>query len=68
MAGFSKGDRVLLLESIGTGFFSSIEKGTEGTVMEEPGMLGGSYLVRFDDGSEEYVSGDLLGAGSDPRR
>lgn len=58
----------MLLETIGTGFFSSVEAGTEGIVVEEPGFFGSSYLVKFDDGSEEHVEENKLGAGSDPRR
>jgi hypothetical protein len=68
LSGFRKGDRVLLMESIGTGMISTIKKGTEGIVLEEPGYFSSSYRVKFDDGREEFVPDRILGAGSDPRR
>jgi hypothetical protein len=67
MSSFEVDDRVLLMEDQPDGTFSTIPAGTEGIVMETPGMFGTSYRIRFDNGSEAWVSGDCLGAGSDPR-
>lgn len=67
MAGFEVDDRVMLLEDQADGIFSTIPRGTEGIVVEKPGIFGSSYLVRFDDGSKVWVGEDVLGAGSDPR-
>lgn len=68
MSGFKVDDRVLLMKDQADGVFSTIPSGMEGIVAETPGMFGVSYLVRFDNGSEAWVHGDDLGAGSDPRR
>lgn len=51
------GDRVIAVDNLSSGFFTSVPKGTLGTITGVSGFFSTTYSVTFDNGQRMQLDG-----------